>query len=173
MNENQALNELSWIAEGRKHLGLRETTGAKHNPIIQTWLRDLGAWWDDDETAWCGTFVAWCAKVAGRDLPKHWYRALAWADAGTVLDRPAYGAIAVMERKGGGHVGFVVGQDENGNILLLGGNQNNCVSIAKFPQSRIKAYVWLSKDGVKRVPDNGRYMLPNLAYAGGFSSNEA
>lgn len=178
MNEelNQQVNkldELAWIAEARSHLGLTETKGARHNPVIKQWLEELGAWWEDDETPWCGVFVAWCAKKGGRDLPQHWYRALAWADAGTVLDRPAYGAVAVMERKGGGHVGFVVGQADDDNILLIGGNQNNQVSIAKFPKSRIKSYIWLSKNGEKRLPDPSRYALQKLDFAGGFSQNEA
>ena len=28
------MTELTWIAEGRKHIGLREIKGPKHNPIL-------------------------------------------------------------------------------------------------------------------------------------------
>ncbi|MGE9658889.1 hypothetical protein ACQP6C_10405 [Snodgrassella alvi] len=51
------MNELSWISEARKHIGLREIKGAKHNPTILAWLKynkESTAWWRDDETPWCG-----------------------------------------------------------------------------------------------------------------------
>ena len=66
-----------------------------------------------------------------------------------------------MSRTGGGHVGFVVGEDDKGNILLLGGNQGNRVSIASFPKTRITAYVWPAQtDGSLSVPMDSRYKLP-------------
>ena len=155
-----AQKELPWIAEARKHIGLSEIPGKNHNPVIRNWLISLKAWWQDDETPWCGTFAAHCCRQGGRDVPQHWYRARAWADAGTRLSRPVYGCLAVFSREGGGHVGFVVGQDGNGNLLVLGGNQGNKVSIAAFPRSRVLAYVWPSENGVKRMPAVGRYTLP-------------
>lgn len=163
----------AWLVEARKHIGLKEIPGKQHNPTIIKWLNALKAWWQEDETPWCGTFVAHCCRTAGRDLPRHWYRARAWADAGTRLSKPAYGCLAVFERSGGGHVGFVVGLDSAGNLLVLGGNQGNQVSIAKFAPARVTAYVWPSEGGKKRVPSAARYQLPRSAFAGGFSANEA
>ena len=83
--------DLPWIVEARCYVGMAEIPGKQHNPTIQNWLRTLKAWWSDDETPWCGTFVAYCCRVAGRDVPKDWFRALAWADAGERLTAPAYG----------------------------------------------------------------------------------
>ena len=114
------MSELKWLIEARKHVGLAEIPGKQHNPVIVNWLAALGAWWNDDETPWCGTFVAHCLRTAGRGLPKHWYRAREYEGYGTKLKRPAYGCIAVLTRTGGGHVGFVVGEDKAGNILMLG-----------------------------------------------------
>ena len=54
------MSELAWIKEARKHIGLAEIPGKQHNPVIVNWLTALGAWWNDDETPWCGTFVAHC-----------------------------------------------------------------------------------------------------------------
>lgn len=54
MNKNIE-NELPWILEARKHIGLKEIKGNKHNSTIVSWLRNLKAWWFDDETAWCFT----------------------------------------------------------------------------------------------------------------------
>lgn len=109
----------------------------------------------------CGTFVGYCLFKANRNRPQHWYRAKAYGEGyGTRLDKPAYGCLAVLTRKGGGHVAFVVGKDKNGNILLLGGNQGDMVNIAAFPPSRITAYVWPEKeDGSKSTPSPERYNL--------------
>ena len=50
-------------------------------------------------------------------------RAKEYAFAGKRLTKPAYGCLVVFTRQGGGHVGFVVGKDKAGNLLVLGGNQ--------------------------------------------------
>ena len=165
--------DLPWIVEARRYVGMAEIPGKQHNPTIQNWLRTLKAWWSDDETPWCGTFVAYCCRIAGRSVPKDWFRALAWAEAGERLTAPAYGCIAVFNRAGGGHVGFVVGRDRVGNLMILGGNQGNKVSIAKFSKERVVAYVWPSVNGAKNQPAQDRYRLPVLVSNGAFSNNEA
>ena len=133
---------MKWIEEAKKHLGLTEITGPQHHPTIQAWLKFLNAWWSDDETPWCGVFVAYCIKKAGLPIPKNWMRAKEWATWGTKLSAPIPGCIAVFERQGGGHVGFVEGVDNAGRLMILGGNQGNSVSIAPFDKSRIVAFVW-------------------------------
>lgn len=105
-------------------------------------------------------------------MPKDWFRALAWAEAGEHLTAPAYGCIAVFNRAGGGHVGFVVGRDRAGNLMILGGNQGNKVSIARFAKDRVVAYIWPS-NGAQNQPAQDRYRLPVLAGNGEFSTNEA
>jgi len=134
--------ERPWVAAARKDIGLRELPGAPTAPKIAGWLAGLGAWWRDDETPWCGVAVAAWMKAAGFEPPKHWYRAQAWAAWGEELDRPVQGCVAVFKRKGGGHVGFLVGEDAGGRLLVLGGNQGNTVSIAAFPRDRAIAYRW-------------------------------
>lgn len=71
-----------------------------------------------------------------KDSSQYW---LHW-DGGYKLYKAAYGCIAVMTRNGGGHVGFLMGEDGD-NWVLLGGNQGSAVSIAKFPKSRFIGYV--------------------------------
>jgi uncharacterized protein (TIGR02594 family) len=129
-----------WIDEAKKHIGLKEIIGAGNNKIIQSWLTNLKAWWNGDDTAWCGTYVAHCIKTAGYPLPKHWYRALDWLNWGVEIASPCYGCIVVFSRKGGGHVGFVVGMDNKGRLMVLGGNQGDVVSIAPFETSRVAGY---------------------------------
>ena len=134
--------EPCWITEGRRHLGLAEIPGQASNPTIQRWLRKLGAWWNDDATPWCGTYVAHCLRECSIAPPKAWYRAKAYLDWGLVLDTPRVGCIVVYERQGGGHVGFVVGKTPANRLAVLGGNQGDRVSIASFPRERVLGYRW-------------------------------
>jgi uncharacterized protein (TIGR02594 family) len=62
------------------------------------------------------------------------------------VDGPTVGAIAVLKRKGGGHVGVVSGVDANGNPILVSGNHNKKVAETVYPKSRVIAYVMPNKD---------------------------
>ena len=61
---------------------------------------------------------------------------------GTRVPRPEIGAIAIMGRKGGGHVGVVSGVDVHGNPIIISGNHNRTVAESVYPRSRIIAYVF-------------------------------
>ena len=54
----------------------------------------------------------------------------------------AYGCVVVFSRDGGGHVGFVVGLQQNGDLMVLGGNQSDAVNIRAFSRSRVSGYRW-------------------------------
>lgn len=160
--------ELNWIAEARKHIGLREIPGPKSNSVIQGWLRSLKAWWDQDSVAWCGTYTAQVLQACKLSYPKEWYRAKAYLSMPVKLDKPAYGCIVVFDRAGGGHVGFVVGVDRFDNLMVLGGNQGDMVSIKPFSRDRVLGYRWPNL-----YPTNGRFELPLLDSNGKVSENEA
>ena len=181
MTNQNATNELPWVKEGRAKLGVWEIVGSKHNPIILAmWKVAFEAngkksWVTDDELPWCGGFTAYAFAATGLKavidkIPNEFPRALSWASAGTKLDKPAYGCVVVFTRKGGGHVGIVVGIDKNGNIMVLGGNQSNHVSIIPFAPSRVHAYRWI---GTQPYPAAYRYDLPLLNSNGKVSTNEA
>lgn len=177
------MKELRWVAKARSYLGLKEIVGAKHNPtVVDMWKLGFNATgqshrlkesvWQNDETPWCGAF---CAAVLAQSnlshrIPKSFPLARAWSNVGTKLTKPAYGCIVVFSRGGGGHVGFVVGKDKKGNLMVLGGNQSNQVSIVPFSVSRVLAYRWVG-DGT--APSVSRYSLPILASNGKVSTNEA
>lgn len=131
-----------WLAEARSHIGLREIPGAQTAPTIQRWLADLGAWWRDDETPWCGVAVAAWMRAAGIEPPPNWFRAKAWLAFGMPLSEPVAGCVVVFERPGGGHVGLVTGVDQIGRLLVLGGNQGNAVSEVPFARERVLGYRW-------------------------------
>lgn len=155
-----------WLILAESHKGTKEVKGRAHNALIVSWLDKLGAWWRDDETAWCGTFVAICMKDCGLPYPKHWYRAMAWADYGSLLrpERLAPGAILVFERKGGGHVGFYVGEDDK-HYHVFGGNQADSVNVMRISKERCIATRW-----PKDQPVLGK---PLLMAGGVISDNEA
>lgn len=172
------MNELLWIKEARAKIGTYEIIGKRHNPIILAmWETAFKAknkqnWILDDETPWCGGFVAYCMAKANlaKHIPNQFPRARAWEDAGTKLNKPAYGCIVVFSRKGGGHVGFLVGKDRYGNLMILGGNQSNAVNIKPFAINRVTAYRWC---GTQPLPAPHRYNLPLLSSNGRVSKNEA
>lgn len=163
-----AVNEPLWLTIARNYVGVAETPGKETTPVIRRWLIQLGAWWTDDETPWCGTFVGAVMREAAVPIPKHYYRARAWLDWGTALTQPALGCIAVFERRGGGHVGLVVGRNELDNLLVLGGNQGNRVCIASFSPDRVLGYRWPLLE-VATLHD----ALPTLTATLPLSTNEA
>lgn len=160
--------EVAWVAEARKHIGVKEIPGPKNNSVIQGWLRSLKAWWDQDSVAWCGVYTAQVLQACKLPYPKDWYRAKAYLSLPVKLDKPAYGCIVVFDRAGGGHVGFVVGVDRFDNLMVLGGNQGDCVCIKPFSRDRAVGYRWPNL-----YPTNGRFKLPLLDSDGKVSQNEA
>ncbi|MDM1247933.1 TIGR02594 family protein [Acinetobacter sp. R933-2] len=160
-------NDLAWMVEAKKYIGLREIVGKQHNKTILGWIKGLGGWFTDDETPWCGTFVAHCLKTAGVKYPKHWYRALDYVNYGSKLAKPAYGCVAIKTRKGGGHVCFVVGRDQKTKKLVcLGGNQSNAVSYALYSDGEFQEFRWYGKTC---RPAESRY---NLAVLSGVSATK-
>ena len=153
--------KLAWIDEAFRHLGTQEIKGIKHNPKIIQWLDGLNAWWKDDETAWCGVYVAWCLRSAGIKYPKLWMQALAYLKDGAKLSKPCYGCVAIKKRKGGGHVCFIVGKDKaTGKLVCLGGNQSDKVCLALYSQSEFEEFRWYGKTS---KPLAIRYDLPEYS----------
>ncbi len=156
-----------WITEARRHLGVREIPGAGDSPAIQRWLRTMRAWWSDDATPWCGVFVAYCLRECRCEPPRAWYRARSYLDWGHTMPVPGVGAVAILERAGGGHVGFVVGRTATNRIVLLGGNQSDAVTVASFARARVLGYRW-PLEGIGAI----NYDLLPLVAAGGSGGEE-
>lgn len=145
---------IDYMEVAKTHLGVTEIKGIKNNELIVKWWIKLGAWFREDETPWCGLFVALCLKDAGYVVPAQFYRALKWLDYGLPCG-VGVGAIAIMKREGGGHVAFVAGKTKEGKIVLLGGNQGDKVCYTSVAPERILTY---------RRPFNSTlaYNLPTL-----------
>lgn len=158
--------DLAWIDEAKKHIGLKEIKGSKHNAqIVMFWKAIKRGGIKDDDTPWCAGFVGAMLESVGI-VSTRYESAKSYEKWGLKLDAPAYGCVVVFTREGGGHVGFVVGQDKSGNLLVLGGNQGDAVNVRAFPRARATAYRW--PVGVKMLRND----LPVLASAE-ISRNEA
>jgi uncharacterized protein (TIGR02594 family) len=138
----------AWLATARASLGLREAPGPANNATIIGWARKLGTklvgmFYNADSVPWCGLFVAHCMAQNGLTPPPVPVRAKSWAEWGARLQfsRLSPGAVLVFVREGGGHVGFYVGEDAT-HFHVLGGNQGDCVSIARLPKQRCIAARW-------------------------------
>jgi uncharacterized protein (TIGR02594 family) len=94
-----------------------------------------------------GRASLWCARFMNMVLQHSGYRgtgsdlARSFASYGQRVSGPQVGAIAVMGRRGGGHVGIVSGIDAGGNPILVSGNNGNRVREAPISRGRIYAYV--------------------------------
>ncbi|MBL5914650.1 TIGR02594 family protein [Enterobacter asburiae] len=134
--------ELKWIAEARKYIGEREIKGGQHNPLILQWWKDIKRGGiKDDETPWCAAYAGAMLERSGVRSTR-FESAKSYLDWGIKLDRPVYGCVVVFTREGGGHVGFVVGKTQVGDLLVLGGNQGDAVNIRAFSASRVSGYRW-------------------------------
>jgi uncharacterized protein (TIGR02594 family) len=89
----------------------------------------------------------WCARFMNKVLEETGHRgtgsdlAASFAHYGTRVSGPEVGAIAVMGRRGGGHVGIITGIDAQGNPIMISGNNGNRVREAPVSRGRIYAYV--------------------------------
>jgi uncharacterized protein (TIGR02594 family) len=137
-----AMNDPSWIAEAKKHIGLLEAQGDANNPeILQMWKDIKRGGIKSDAVPWCSAFCGAMLERAGIKSSR-FESAKSYTTWGQPLADPAYGCIVVFERDGGGHVGFVVGAQKDGKLLVLGGNQADAVNVKAFPRDRVIAYRW-------------------------------
>jgi len=135
----------------RRYVGHREIAGPNSDPTVLSWLKRVAPWAADDEIPWCGAFIyhwAWLLDLERPALNKA--SARAWLGVGQEipLSDAMPGSDIVIFMRGylpqpgpevlsaPGHVGFFAGR--NGvkratDILILGGNQSDMVSITNFP----------------------------------------
>ena len=135
-----------WLSQAWREFGEAERPGTRANARIVAMFRDAGhAKIVSDEVAWCAAFCGACLERAGirstRSLMARSY--LAW---GAPLADARMGAVAVFSRGSDpalGHVGFWLGETED-SVVLLGGNQGNAVSVARYPKARLIGLRWPS-----------------------------
>jgi uncharacterized protein (TIGR02594 family) len=113
--------------------------GATSNSLVTEARRYIGTNPTGRGSLWCGAFMDMVLKRTGHAGGGN--LASAYARYGSRVGGPQVGAIAVMGRRGGGHVGVVSGIDPNGNPIIVSGNHNHTVAESVYPAGRISAYV--------------------------------
>lgn len=133
------------VKEAIKLYGIYEQPGDGDNEDIMAWAEDMGEEvkriYYADAVPWCGLFMAVVAKRAGKVVVKEPLWALNWSSFGHHVSTPMLGDVLVFTRtrpdgKKAGHVGLYIGETDT-HYLVLGGNQNDKVCIARQAKSRL------------------------------------
>jgi uncharacterized protein (TIGR02594 family) len=143
----------------QRFIGTKEVAGPVSNAHILAMLRLDNTWIEGDEIPWCSALVNYVCWLLRLPRSKS-LAARSWLGVGIpiALDQARPGYDVVVLKRGGagqpgpevmaapGHVGFfagiehparVMGDPDNRQVLVLGGNQSDQVSVAPFPVSRV------------------------------------
>ncbi len=141
--------ELTAFELAQRFVGMQEVKGPTANPQVLAMLRLDQDWPDDDEVPWCSAFmnyITWLVRLPrSKDL-----LARSWLKLGRSisLEEAQVGFDVVILKRGTknqpgpdvlnapGHVGFFAGL-EGTFVQVLGGNQDDTVSISRYPTSRV------------------------------------
>lgn len=137
--------EPDWLMRARREIGVKERPGEKHHPRILEYHAATRLHAVADEVPWCSAFACWVMEQSGIASTRS-ASARSWLGWGQPLLVPMPGCIVVLERPtadnpGSGHVAFYLGQ-QDGKLLLLGGNQANQVCMRPYPEDRVIGYRW-------------------------------
>ena len=133
------------LAEAERAAGVREYPGDADNPRIVEYHSYTSYGSPDDETPWCSSFANWCMEKSGIEGTNS-AAARSWLYWGTAISKPQLGAVTILWRGSPsaekGHVGFYIGEHPSnpGYILLLGGNQGDCVCVAAYKKDRVLGF---------------------------------
>jgi uncharacterized protein (TIGR02594 family) len=120
--------------------GMSTSSGFGSSDVVAEARRYIGGNPTGRGSLWCARFMNMVLERSGHhgtgsDLAR------SFASYGQRVSGPEVGAIAVMGRRGGGHVGIVSGIDAAGNPIVVSGNNGNRVREAPISRGRIYAYV--------------------------------
>ena len=133
----------------QRFVGTAEVPGTPSNPQVLAMLKLDQSWPEGDDVPWCSAFVNYVAWLLRLPRSKS-LRARSWLLVGTPIDiqdaLPGFDVV-IFQRGGGrqpgpevidaqGHVAFFAGI-EGKDVLVLGGNQGDSVSISRYPASRV------------------------------------
>ena len=154
-----------YMDAARSMIGMNENVD---NAVIADFIRSFaGVEIDPAQTAWCAAFVNGILGFDGIQGTGK-LNARSFLNFGNeVKGEPKIGDVVVFSRGDPngwqGHVGFFKGYDANGNILVLGGNQSDSVSVASYSSERLLGVRRPSQGAVgERVPPN--YSSQGLAH---------
>ncbi|MES3154493.1 TIGR02594 family protein [Sphingomonas faeni] len=158
------------IVEARVLVGTLETPGSANNDVIMGWAREIGGpvknTFTADAVPWCGLFMAFVARKAGKTPPAEPLWALNWGKFGEPAGQPVLGDVLTFIRPHGGHVGLYVGEDSEA-YHVISGNVSDQVCFARIEKTRLRA--------ARRPPYMTRPQTAKayvLAQKGALSANE-
>jgi len=136
--------EIPMIKEAVKYYGLKEIPGVQHNDQILKFFKETGnGKIRTDEDAWCSVFVSFCAKQNGFVFTKK-ATAKSWMEVGKEVKNPLPGDVVIFWRDDKnswkGHAAIYIGQDANGDIICIGGNQDDEVNIGYYSGDHVVGY---------------------------------
>ena len=141
--------EVSAYDIAQRFVGVQEVPGTTSNPHVLAMLRLDAQWPEGDSVPWCSAFVNYVAWLLRLPRSKN-LLARSWLTVGEVisLENAEPGFDVVIFKRGSGeqpgpevidapgHAGFYAGVEEE-NILVLGGNQSDSVSITTYAKSKL------------------------------------
>jgi uncharacterized protein (TIGR02594 family) len=129
---------------------VKSSGGLFTNALVADARKYIGTNPTNRRTLWCGAFVDKILRDTGHKGGG--ISALGYLHYGRRVSGPQVGSIAVMRRRGGGHVGVVAGVDANGNPIIISGNHNHTTEASVYPRHRILAYVVPTHSSERRTP---------------------
>jgi uncharacterized protein (TIGR02594 family) len=120
--------------------GTAMSGGVGSSDLVSEARRYLGGNPTSRASLWCARFMNMVLERTGHHTTGS-DMASSFARYGQRVSGPQVGAIAVMGRRGGGHVGIISGIDAQGNPIMISGNNGNRVREAPVSRGRIYAYV--------------------------------
>ncbi len=126
-----------------KDLGTKEIPGPSNNPTILKFLQSLDPRIKEETTSWCSAALNYWANELSLPRSKS-LAARSWLSVGKATTKPTKGDVVVLWRESPdswkGHVGIFDSFPDSKHVRLLGANQNDSVSFANFPISRVLSY---------------------------------
>lgn len=138
----------------QRFVGVRETPGVSSNPVVLAMLQLDATWVHDDAVPWCSAFMNYVAWLLRLPRSKS-LAARSWLTVGRAIEQSELRAsfdVVIFKRGGGvqpgpevldapGHVALFAGwPPDPDSILVLGGNQNDTVSVQSFPLENVLGY---------------------------------
>ena len=128
------------LTDGAESSGMTTSGGFGGSSVVAEARRYIGSNPTGRASLWCARFMNFVLERTGHhgtgsDMAR------SFASYGQRVSGPQVGAIAVMARRGGGHVGVVSGIDAQGNPIVISGNYGHRVREVPMSRGRIYAYV--------------------------------
>jgi uncharacterized protein (TIGR02594 family) len=135
-----AETQASLMMPGTAPEGMAMSGGSGGSGVVAEARRYLGGNPTSRRSLWCARFMNMVLEHTGhRGTGSDMARS--FASYGQRVSGPQIGAIAVMGRRGGGHVGIISGVDAKGNPIVISGNSGHRVREMPISRGRIYAYV--------------------------------